>query len=64
VTISASKLSILQIAKILDKFLPSQLAIPVAKVYDEPVESNVKVKTPLQIAESLGLAILKKTGNG
>lgn len=64
VTISTPKLPIVEIAKILDNFLPSQIAIPVTKIYDEPVELNVKDKTPLQIAESLGLVILKSTGNG
>jgi hypothetical protein len=50
VTISTPKLPIVEIAKILDKFLPNQIAIPVTKVYDEPIELNIKDKTPLQIA--------------
>jgi hypothetical protein len=63
VTISG-KLPVTSIAKMLDSFLPNQIAIPVGLLNDEPVELIVKRKKVAEIAESLGLVITDKTGKG
>ncbi|MDQ4074522.1 MAG: hypothetical protein M3162_09520 [Thermoproteota archaeon] len=43
-------------------FLPNQIAIPVAILNDDPIEVNIKDKKVSEIAESLGLVVLDKTG--
>jgi hypothetical protein len=57
--ISTDKLSIVQIAELLDNFFPNKLSIPVKKIKEESIELNIDNKTIHEIAEDIGLIILK-----